>query len=121
MDVYSLVETPPWEWPAGANDEILRVLRDQEAAEGERLVAAELAGDLNLLDDVLAEELLRILADPGETENILPREAERGAEMKTTLLERSREHLATGLLGAGREDAMDEKTREHLRSLGYIK
>ena len=66
-------------------------------------------------------ELYGLSADPGEMENILPHQAQRGETMKAALLTRSREHLARGLVGAQSEEAMDEQTREHLRSLGYIR
>lgn len=70
MNMHTLAEVPPWEWPIDANDEILRVLTDRESPETERLLAAELAGDLTVMDDILAEELLRILASPGEPETL---------------------------------------------------
>ncbi|MCJ7629294.1 MAG: hypothetical protein MUO50_13020 [Longimicrobiales bacterium] len=68
MDVYTLFETAPWDWPPEANGEILRVLRDRKVPEAERLLAAELAGELLILDDVLGEELLRILEGEDEAE-----------------------------------------------------
>jgi uncharacterized protein (UPF0147 family) len=68
MRMHVLAETPPWDWPAHVDAEILAVLRDREALPSERLLAAELAGDLIVLHDTLAEELLRILASPEESE-----------------------------------------------------
>jgi uncharacterized protein (UPF0147 family) len=70
MNMYTLAEIPPWDWPSDANEVILRVLKDGEAAEAERLLAAELAGDLIVLDDDLAEELLRILANQDEKDTL---------------------------------------------------
>jgi tetratricopeptide (TPR) repeat protein len=75
MRMHTLAEIPPWEWPVDANDDILRVLADVESPEAERLLAAELAGDLTVMNDVLAEELLRILASPGEPETLRARAA----------------------------------------------
>jgi hypothetical protein len=69
MDMHALGAIPPWEWPADAKDAILAVLRDEEAPAEERLLGAELAGDLVVMDDELAEELLRILTDPREPED----------------------------------------------------
>ena len=73
--MHTLAEIPPWEWPVDANDDILQVLADGESPEAERLLAAELAGDLTVMNDVLAEELLRILASPGEPETLRARAA----------------------------------------------
>ncbi len=70
MSMHTLAETPPWEWPANANEEVLQVLTDGESPEAERLLAAELGGDLTVMDDALAEEFLRILASPGETKTL---------------------------------------------------
>jgi len=70
MDMHTLAGTPPWDWPANVNDEILAVLRNQEALKSERLLAVELAGDLGVIDDIMAEELLRILTSSGETETL---------------------------------------------------
>ncbi len=68
MDVQALAAVPPWDWPADARDQILAVLRNREAPEVDRFLGAELAGDLIVMDDEMAEELLRILADTGEEE-----------------------------------------------------
>lgn len=68
MDVHALAATPPWDWPADARNEILAVLRNREAPEGDRLMGAELAGELIVMDDELAEELLRILDDSDEAD-----------------------------------------------------
>ena len=57
MKVHTLAETPPWDWPADAHDEILAVLRNQEAPTPDRLLAVQLAGDLVVLNDVLAQEV----------------------------------------------------------------
>ncbi len=43
MDLKILKDTPPWDWPEGASATFLNVLRDTQAAEPNRLLAAELA------------------------------------------------------------------------------
>ncbi|MFH1764212.1 MAG: hypothetical protein ABIF09_08480 [Gemmatimonadota bacterium] len=90
MDVYTLYETAPWDWPPDANDEILRVLRDRRVPEAERLLAAELAGELLILDDVLGEELLRILESEDEAE---PLRAKAAISLGPVLEEADREGL----------------------------
>jgi len=65
----TLADTPPWEWPEGANDVLLQVLRDPQAGEADRVQAAELAGDLVVINDELVDTLLGALrndADPEE-------------------------------------------------------
>lgn len=48
----------------------LGMLRDPQADAADRLLAAEFAGDLVVMNDVLAEALLEIVASPAESENL---------------------------------------------------
>ena len=57
----SLRDTPPWEWPADTATLILHVLRDDQADETDRLLAAELAGDFTVVNEELVEALLSVL------------------------------------------------------------
>jgi hypothetical protein len=41
----TLRETPPWDWPRGTGKRLGDILRDRETDGGDRLIAAELAGD----------------------------------------------------------------------------
>lgn len=66
MDLKELAETPPWDWPEGAGETILEVLRDREADVDDRLLAAELAGDFVVIDDELALALVSLAEDGGE-------------------------------------------------------
>jgi HEAT repeat protein len=66
MDLKTLQDTPPWEWPIGAGKRFLEVLQDHGAGESDRLIAAELAGDLTVVDDELADSLLAIVSSPDE-------------------------------------------------------
>ena len=70
MRMHDLAAMPPWDWPPTAAAEILVVLEDRNALTSERLLAAELAGDLIVMNDDLAEELLRILQSPDESEDL---------------------------------------------------
>ena len=45
MDLKILENTPPWEWPEDAAQYYLKFLGDDQAAESDRCLAAELAGD----------------------------------------------------------------------------
>ncbi|MEW6666325.1 MAG: hypothetical protein AB1512_14030 [Thermodesulfobacteriota bacterium] len=70
MDLKTLKDTPPWDWPKDAGKQFLEVLRDEKANESDRLIAAELAGDYTAVNDELALALLAILANPREAENL---------------------------------------------------
>jgi hypothetical protein len=66
MDLNDLKDTPPWEWPRDAAKKFLAVLRNPQAGASERLVAAELAGDMLAINDALVDALLTIVANAGE-------------------------------------------------------
>lgn len=70
MDVKVLRDIPPWEWPDGAGKMFLDILRDDQAAEGDRLLAAELAGDFTVINDELADALLSVLRSGDESEKL---------------------------------------------------
>ena len=69
MDLKTLQDTPPWDWPGNAGKMFLGILRDPRANASDRLAAAELAGDCVAIDAALADALLSIVgnvADPEE-------------------------------------------------------
>jgi hypothetical protein len=68
MDVHALAAVFPWDWPSDARNEILAVLKNREAAKEDRLLGAELAGELVVMDDEMATVLLQILDDSREEE-----------------------------------------------------
>lgn len=70
MDIKKLQDTPSWEWPPGTDKILLGVLRDRGAAQSDRLIAAELAGDLTVIDDNLARELLSIVKQDDAPEEL---------------------------------------------------
>jgi hypothetical protein len=62
--------TPPWEWPEGAADSFRTVLTDPQAGESDRLIAAELAGDLVVMNDDLAKLLVEIANNAGNPDRL---------------------------------------------------
>jgi hypothetical protein len=70
MDLKTLRDTPPWEWPKNAGQMFLGILRNRQAKASDRLLAADLAGDFTVIDDALADALLSILGDAAEPEEL---------------------------------------------------
>jgi len=70
MDLKTLIDTPPWDWPEDAGDLLLETLIDNQASGSDRLIAAELAGDSPVMNDELAEALLAIADSPDEPEEL---------------------------------------------------
>lgn len=68
MKLKTLIATPPWEWPGNADKTLLDILDDGEAEADDRLAAAELAGDLVVINDALIDVLLSILHHNEEAE-----------------------------------------------------
>lgn len=68
MDIQSFSNWDPWEWPENAGHIFHQVLTDPRTEEAERLLAAELAGDLVAMNDDLALALLNIVGNSRETE-----------------------------------------------------
>jgi len=70
MDLKTLQDTPPWEWPRDAGKTFQKILRDRRATESDRLIAAELAGNMVVINDGLADSIMAIVRDPGEPERL---------------------------------------------------
>lgn len=70
MDITELQALPPWEWPEDAAKHILAALRRTDADESLRIAAAEMAGEVSVIDDDLAEALLAIGQDPNAPEEL---------------------------------------------------
>lgn len=70
MNLQTLHETPPWEWPPDAGKTIRKILMNQREAESRRLIAAELAGELVAMSDELAADLLALLQRAEEPEQL---------------------------------------------------
>jgi len=75
MNLKTLEDMPPWEWPEGVDKMLLGILRDDQADESDRLLATELAGDFVVINDQLADVLLTILRDGDESEELRGRAA----------------------------------------------
>ncbi len=70
MNISELANLDPWEWPEDAKATIAAALADREASVEHRILAAELAGDLVVMDDSLAATLIAALTDAGEPEQV---------------------------------------------------
>lgn len=70
MNLTSLKNMDPWQWPENADETILTVLRNSRADKVERLLATELAGEITVINDELSEQLLAILRNGKETEEM---------------------------------------------------
>jgi uncharacterized protein (UPF0147 family) len=70
MNLKTLSQIPPWDWPDGTDKMLLDVLRDDATSEPDLLLAAELAGDSTVINDELAEELLSILRSSAKSEEV---------------------------------------------------
>jgi hypothetical protein len=68
MDLTAFIDTPPWEWPKDAGETFHKILIDGNASAGDRLTAAELAGDYVVINDDLVNALLGIVRDADEPE-----------------------------------------------------
>ena len=63
MMLETLYDMAPWDRPADTDKIVLDVLRNSHAEASELLLAAELAGDLSVVNDELAAELLSIIGN----------------------------------------------------------
>jgi hypothetical protein len=70
MDLKILQYTPPWDWPRDAGETFQEILIDPRADPSDRLAAAELAGDLVVMNDELADSLVAIISNPDEPERL---------------------------------------------------
>jgi len=70
MDLKTLLDTPPWDWPTDAGRMFQKILIDQRADESDRLIAAELAGDFTVINDDLADTLLAVVGSADEPEQL---------------------------------------------------
>jgi len=61
MDLELLKETPPWEWPEGTGAGLRKLLEDDGASADDRLIAAELASDITVVDEPMTRALLALV------------------------------------------------------------
>jgi hypothetical protein len=70
MDLKTLLDTPPWDWPSDAGRMFRKILMDQRAQESDRLIAAQLAGDVTVINDDLADCLLAVVGSANDPEQL---------------------------------------------------
>uniref|UniRef100_Q01VL1 PBS lyase HEAT domain protein repeat-containing protein n=1 Tax=Solibacter usitatus (strain Ellin6076) TaxID=234267 RepID=Q01VL1_SOLUE len=70
MDLKLLQDTPPWDWPPDAAKVFKKTLLDRKADAADRLIAAEMAGNMVAINDDLAGTLLEIAASAGESDEL---------------------------------------------------
>lgn len=70
MDLHTLKNLPPWDWPESAADVLLDAITDRSMPEADRLLAAELAGDTTVVDARIARQLLTVLEASDEPERL---------------------------------------------------
>lgn len=75
MDVNSLSDIPPWEWPDDAGETLLDAIRGDAADDEERLLAIEMASSVTVMNDEIAEALLALLRDSNESDVVRGRAA----------------------------------------------
>jgi hypothetical protein len=75
MDLKTFLDTPPWDWPRDAGEIFQKILADRRADESDRVVAAELAGTITVINDDLANALMAIVRSPGEPAELRARAA----------------------------------------------
>ena len=75
MKLQLIADTPPWEWPSNASDTFKKFLRDHGASQDDRELAAELAGDMVVVDNEICGLLIGILIDQTEPEVLRSRAA----------------------------------------------
>ena len=75
MDLKTLLDTPPWDWPRDAGWTLRKFLVDHGAIESDRLIAAELAGDFTVINDELADALLMVVCSADEPDELRARAA----------------------------------------------
>ena len=76
MDLKTLYEmVPPWDWPKDADKIFQETLEDRSADLSNRLLAAEMAGNLVVFNDILARTLLTIVGNNDEPAELRARAA----------------------------------------------
>ena len=70
MDLHTLNDMAPWEWPESTARDLLGVLKNGRAAAADRLLAAELAGDYTVINDDIAAALLTIVSNAGDPDDL---------------------------------------------------
>jgi len=75
MNLKTLKDTPPWDWPEGTGKILLDILRTDRPSESDLLLATELAGAFTVINDDLVDALLSILGSSDKSEKVRGRAA----------------------------------------------
>lgn len=70
MDLNTLLNTDPWDWPEDASELLLETLVEKPASEADRLIAADLAGNITAMNDELANVLVTIVGSGDESDEL---------------------------------------------------
>lgn len=70
MDLKTLEETPPWEWPKDTDKMLLNILRKGRMDASDRVIAVRLAGESTIINDDLARALLAIAQNDKEDQEV---------------------------------------------------
>ena len=70
MDLETLKDTPPWDWPEGAGQALLDILRDDRTTKSDLLLASRLAGDYTVINDELAAALISVVQSGDKSEEV---------------------------------------------------
>jgi hypothetical protein len=70
MDLQTLKDTPPWDWPSDTGKMLLGLLQDERTSEPDRLLAVDLAGESTVIDDDLAEALIAHVGDDRRSQEV---------------------------------------------------
>lgn len=75
INLTTLMETPPWEWPEDAGQTLLEILHDEQTSESDLDLAAGLAGDYTVVNDALADALLSVASNGSTSQKVRGRAA----------------------------------------------
>jgi uncharacterized protein (UPF0147 family) len=70
VDLRTLADTPPWDWPRDAGKIFHELLTDNKANQSDRLIAAELAGDFTVINNELSDALMAIVSSADQSEQL---------------------------------------------------
>jgi len=70
MDLRYFQANPPWEWPENAGEFLYKIFQDKQADLEDRLLAADFAADMVVINDEIARALLSIVTDKDEAKEL---------------------------------------------------
>ncbi len=70
MDLKTLEDTPPWEWPKDTDKMLLDILRKGRIDAADRMLAVQLAGESTVVNDDLARALLVVAQNDKEDDEV---------------------------------------------------